>query len=66
MSAPRTDLVEFAIDAFNSDPALTRRNHPDSREHCYARKPIFALDCDYEVVSFSGVSGRRIPQGEAL
>ncbi len=57
--------VADAITAFNSDLSKTHRNHPDSREHCYARKPIFALDCDYEVVSFSGVQGKRIPQGEA-
>ncbi len=52
--------VAAAIAAFNNDPSKTHRRHPDSREHCYARKPIFALDCDYEVVSFSGVQGRRI------
>ncbi len=55
--------VAAAIAAFNADPSKTHHGNPDIREHCYARKPIFALDCDYEVVSFSGVPGRRI--GEA-
>ena len=26
----------------------------------YARRPILATDCDYEIVTVSGVQGRRI------
>lgn len=51
--------AQQAVDAFNADLSQTRKDHPDSREHVYARLPILATDCDYEVVSFSGVQGKR-------
>lgn len=55
-----TDRIQQAIDAFNSDDSKTRRSNPDSREHRYARRPILATDCDYEIVGFSGVRGMRV------
>lgn len=52
--------IQEAIDAFNADDGKTHRSHPDSREHYYARWPILAEDCDYEVSGFSGVEGRWV------
>lgn len=52
--------IQQAIDAFNADDSKTHRSHPDSREHYYARFPILATDCDYEVSGFSGVQGRSL------
>ena len=59
-----TDRVQQAIDAFNADASKTRSFHPDSREHRWARRPILAEDCDYEIVGFSGVQGIRLPREE--
>lgn len=53
----RCDEIQAAVDAFNADDAKTHASNPDSREHYYARFPILAPDCDYEIVGFSGVSG---------
>ena len=52
--------AQAAIDAFNADP-----NRPydlvDGTLHYHtARKPILATDCDYEIVRFSGVQGRKL------
>ena len=52
--------IARAIDEFNGDDKQTRQSNPDSREHYYARFPILAEDCDYEIVGFSGVQGVRI------
>lgn len=57
--------IQQAIDAFNADVSLTRRDKPDSREHYHARWPILADDCDYEVSGFSGVEGRKIIERKA-
>lgn len=56
----RDERIQQEIDAFNSDDAKTRRSNPDGREHYWARRPILATDCDYEIVGFSGVEGRRL------
>jgi hypothetical protein len=52
--------VQAEIDAFNSDITKTHKGNPDSRYHYHARFPILADDCDYEIVGFSGVQGRRL------
>ena len=54
------NAVQAEIDAFNGDVRQTRKDHADSREHYYARFPILAEDCDYEIVGFSGVQGMRL------
>lgn len=54
------DKVQAAIDTFNNDITKTHKDNPDSREHYYARKPILTTDCDYEIVGFSGVEGKRL------
>ena len=58
--------IQEAIDAFNADDSKTRRSHPDSREHRYARWPILAQDCDYEVSGFSGIEGRSLMHEQAM
>ena len=53
-----SDPIERAIAIFNFNPpydVIEGRNVAH-----YARRPILATDCDYEVVSISGVQGRRI------
>lgn len=56
----RSRLTAEAIAAFNADDSKTHRSNPDSREHYYARRPILAEDCDYEIVGFSGAQGVRV------
>jgi hypothetical protein len=51
--------VQAAIDVFNADPPsddFYGRKVPQR-----ARRPILATDCDYEIVTVSGVQGRRLP-----
>lgn len=33
---------------------------PGGASKVIARKPILATDCDYEIVRFSGVQGRKV------
>jgi hypothetical protein len=52
------DPIQHAIDVFNFNPpydVIEGRNIAHR-----ARRPILATDCDYEIVSFSGVQGWRI------
>lgn len=56
----KIDPVLSAIAAFNADDSRTHRSNPDPREHCFARLPVGDTDCDYEIVSYSGVQGVRI------
>lgn len=58
------DLIRQAIATFNADDRQTHRSNPDSREHRYARLPILATDCDYEIAGFSGVQGVRLTSAE--
>ena len=55
--------VRQAINALNS--SLTRPWDEvgyGTKVYHYARLPILATDCDYEIVSVSGVQGRRLQQ----
>lgn len=52
--------ITLAIEAFNGDDSQTHMSNEDGREHRYARFPILAEDCDYEIVGFSGVQGCRL------
>ena len=53
--------AEEAITAFNSNPDRPFDTIDGKRVYHRARKPILATDCDYEIVSISGVQGRRVP-----
>lgn len=56
----RRAKIQEAIDAFNANPP-----HDDfygQKAPHRARLPILATDCDYEIVSVSGVQGRRIDE----
>lgn len=56
MSAHR---IQQAIDAFNARGETEQFGKETSR--VYARRPILATDCDYEIVRISGVQGIRLP-----
>lgn len=49
-----------AIAAFNADPSRPFDTVGKARVYHRARLPILATDCDYEIVSISGVQGRRL------
>lgn len=51
--------VQEAIDAFNAEGRTEFAYGVQSR--VYARKPILATDCDYEIVRVSGVQGMKLP-----
>mgnify|MGYP001604803108 CR=1 FL=1 len=50
-----------AIAAFNADPNRPFDEVGGQKVYYRARLPILATDCDYEIVSISGVQGRRLP-----
>lgn len=50
--------VQEAIDAFNARGETEEFYGKQVR--IYARRPILATDCDYEIVTVSGVQGRRV------
>ena len=50
-----------AVEAFNADPARPFDDYHGTKVYYRARLPILATDCDYEIVSISGVQGRRLP-----
>jgi hypothetical protein len=50
--------IKAAIDAFNQNPPVEYYGGLPVPNR--ARLPILATDCDYEIVSISGVQGRRI------
>lgn len=53
-----SERIDRAIATFNFNPTY---DVIDGRNVAHrARRPILATDCDYEIVSFSGVSGRRV------
>lgn len=52
--------VASFIAAYNANPDRPFDQVGDQRVYYRARKPILATDCDYEIVSISGVQGRRI------
>lgn len=59
----RDQQITAAIDAFN---ALGKTEDVYGKPSpIRARRPILATDCDYEITSFSGVQGVRLPNGEA-
>lgn len=49
-----------AIAAFNANPDRPFDMMGETKVYHRARKPILATDCDYEIVSVSGVQGRRL------
>lgn len=53
-------LIQRAIDAFNNNPDRPFDNFYGEIVSHRARLPILATDCDYEIVTVSGVQGRRI------
>ena len=52
------DPIQEAIDAFNARGETEDFYGKTSR--VYARRPILATDCDYEIVRVSGVQGIRM------
>lgn len=59
----RIDRALAEIAAFNFNPPY---DDVDGRKVAHrARLPILATDCDYEIVSISGVQGRRVAEGDA-
>ena len=52
------DKVRAAISRFNADEPTEMVFGKQVR--IYARKPILATDCDYEIVTVSGVQGGRV------
>ena len=55
----KRDPVQHAIDVFNFNPPW---DDVYGRKVAHrARRPILATDCDYEIVSISGVQGVRLP-----
>jgi len=50
--------IDAAIEAFNANPPCD--DFYGKKVPYRARRPILATDCDYEIVSISGVQGRRI------
>jgi hypothetical protein len=54
----REEKIDRAIAAFNFNPPFDDFYGHKVAHH--ARRPILATDCDYEIVTVSGVQGRRI------
>ena len=52
------DKVAAEISRFNADEPHEMVFGKQVR--IYARRPILATDCDYEIVTVSGVQGRRL------
>lgn len=52
------DPIDAAIAAFNFNPPYDEVE--DRKVAHRARRPILATDCDYEIVSISGVQGRNV------
>lgn len=50
--------IEAAIAEFNATAPVEDFYGQKTRQ--YARKPILATDCDYEIVRISGVQGMRL------
>lgn len=54
----RAEQIRKAIGDYNaSAPTESFYGHPVKK---HARLPILATDCDYEIVSVSGVQGMRL------
>jgi hypothetical protein len=53
-----SDPIQEAIDAFNQRGET--EDYCGTSSRVYARKPILATDCDYEIVRISGVQGIRM------
>ena len=49
-----------AVEAFNANPNRPFDQVGSERVLHRARLPILATDCDYEIVSISGVQGKRL------
>lgn len=52
--------VQEVIDKFNNDPNRPYDNFYGQKVYYRARLPILATDCDYEIVTVSGVQGKRL------
>lgn len=55
----RAERIQKAIAAFNFNPPFDDFYGRKVAHH--ARLPILATDCDYEIVTVSGVQGRNLP-----
>lgn len=53
--------IRKAIDEFNLDPERPYDEYGGRKVFHYARQPILATDCDYEIVRISGVQGMKLP-----
>lgn len=60
MRLTRQGAARAAVDAFNADPNRPFDTIYGERVYHRARLPILATDCDYEIVTVSGVQGRRL------
>lgn len=58
--------IRDAIGAYNANPRRPFDQVGQHKVYCYARLPILATDCDYEIVSLSGVQGKRLPTSDTL
>ena len=50
------------IDAFNNNPNCPYDVVDGKKVYYVARLPILAEDCDYEIVTISGVQGKMLPK----
>jgi len=58
--------IREAIEAFNANPARPVDDFYGRQVPHFARGALLATDCDYEIVTVSGVRGMMLPQeGEA-
>lgn len=60
LAANREARIDAAIATFNFNPPYDEFYGRKVAHR--ARRPIVATDCDYEIVTVSGVQGRRLEQ----
>lgn len=56
------DQIQEAIDAFNNNPNRSFDDFYGKKVYHYARRAILATNCDYEIVTVSGVRGCKVDQ----
>lgn len=54
--------VRKVIEDFNANPNRPFDDFYGRKVYHYARQPILATDCDYEIVTVSGVNGRKLEE----
>lgn len=66
MTPPKaSDAAIEAVEAYNANPARPFDQSGDQKVYYRARLPILATDCDYEIVSISGVQGCHVARAIA-